>query len=78
GDDPILDPFAAVLNRVQVFITSPEYKVVFVVLVDVRSMRFQDRLHATIEYGATPPPLKGEVPPVLELSPGFDSGLPRY
>src|SRR5262249_23056018 len=72
GDDPIFDLFAAVLNRVQIFITSPKYKIVFVIWVDVQSMRFQNPLHATAEDGATPPPLKREVPPVLELSPGFD------
>ena len=39
---------------------------------DVLSMQFQDRLHTTAEYGPSPPPLKGEVHAILELSPGLE------
>ena len=49
GDNSVFDPFAAVLDGVQVFVTASQYKIVFVVYVDVVPLRFHDRLHPPFE-----------------------------
>src|SRR5215469_15390283 len=73
SEDPVLYLQTAILNRMQVFVARAKNKVVLLFGVNVLPVRLQDGFHATIEQESSPPPLKREIHPVLELSPGLDS-----